>query len=132
MSVNYFLVCLDCTGNGINLGTKVTRKYADTNIETFGFSFLTHDYNKEKTDIKAVEKLEEIEHYLLLHMNHHLIVTSEHTEIHAKHFSFPRGFPSGDDANPEYSRPAFMNQPIAKKSDPKAEALALPDYVKKK
>jgi len=132
MSVNYYLACLDCTGNAINLGTIVTRKYADISAETRGFSFLTHDFDKEKTSIKAIQKLEEIEHYFLLHMNHHLIVTSSHSDVHAKHQGFPRGFPFGDNVKPKNSRPIFMNQPINKKIDPIAEAQALPDYVKKK
>jgi len=132
MSINFFLVCLDCTGNGINLGTIVSRKYSAVSEETLGFSFFTHNYDEEKANLKALEKSEEIEHYFLLHANHHLKVTSEHTDVLAKNEGFPRGFPCGDDVNPEYSRNVFLNQPIEEKQNPDVDALALPDYVKKK
>jgi len=131
MSVSYYIVCLDCKSNGIHLGKAIKKRYAVSEQETMGFSEL--DFHPEEKNLwsTTIENVECLDHYLMMHRNHHLIVVSDRADALAKNEGFPRGFPTIQDNNPDYSRKAFLNKPVSKPK-PDEEVDALPDYVKEK
>jgi len=109
MSNSYYLACLDCKSNAINLGKAIRRSYPMSEQETFGFDELAFEPNRNLRLENTLMNVECIDHYLMLHRGHHLIVVSDLADIHGH---FPQGFPTIEDNDPMYSRRAFLNEPV--------------------
>ena len=109
MSNSYYLACLDCKSNAINLGKAIRRSYPESERETFGFSQLAFEPNRNLRLENTLLNVECLDHYLMLHRGHHLIVITDLAEIHG---NFPKGFPTIEDNDPMYSRRMFLNTTV--------------------